>query len=119
MTRQILATLALLLTLDTAWAVRVIEQVERAVELSLGELTLPSSAGGSTITFSECATCGISTHRLTDSTVYQANRQTLPLGEFLSVVAEIRERPNGNQTAFAGVFLDIATGRVTRIEVRE
>ena len=46
-------------------ALRVIEQVERAVELTLGELTLPAAEGG-TVSFSECPTCGVSTHRLTD-----------------------------------------------------
>jgi hypothetical protein len=118
MTRKILLTLALLLTLDTAHAVRVLEQVERAVELTLGDLTLPAGDGG-TISFSECATCGISTHRTTSETVYQANRQILPLGEFLRVVAEIRERSTGNSNTVAAVFLDIATGRVTRVEIHE
>jgi hypothetical protein len=117
MTRKIIIALALLLAVDTASAVRVIELVERAVELTLDELTLPSGSG-STISFSECASCGISTHRLTDQTVYQANRQTLPLAEFLAVAEEIRNAPNAS-IAVATVYLDIATGRVTRIEVRE
>jgi hypothetical protein len=118
MIRRILVAVALLLTLDTAGAVRVLEQVERAVELTLADLNLPS-ADGSTISFSECARCGISTHRLSDSTVYQANRQTLALADFLRVVAEIRERDRGRDSAVAAVFLDIATGRVTRIEIRQ
>lgn len=118
MIRNILVTIALLLTLDTAGAVRVIEQVETAVELTLGDLKLPTSDGGN-ITFSECPECGVSTHRVTSETVYKANRQTLPLADFLRVVAEIRERPNGNDTAVATVFLDIKTGRVTRVEIRE
>jgi hypothetical protein len=118
MTRKILLTIALLLTLDTAGAVRVLEQVERAVELTLGELTLPTSDGG-TINFSECPTCSISTHRVTSETVYHVNRQALPLGEFLRVVAEIRERSTGNSTTVATVYLDIKTERVTRVEVRE
>jgi hypothetical protein len=112
-----LVSLALLLAFDTAGAVRVIELVERAVELTLDELTLPSGTG-TTISFSECASCGISTHRLTDETVYQANRQTLPLAEFLAVAAEIGSGPHAS-LAVATVYLDIATGRVTRIEVRE
>ena len=117
MTRKILVTLALLLAVDTASAVRVIELVERAVELTLAELSLPSG-DGTTINFSECASCGISTHRLTDSTEYQVNRQKLPLAQFLAAATEVRNGPNG-EIAVATVYLDIATGRVTRIEVRE
>jgi hypothetical protein len=116
MTRKILLAITLLFALDTASALRVLELVERAVELRLDELTLPSDSGG-TVSFSECPTCGISTHRLTDSTVYRANGQTLPLAEFLLAAAEIDEGPDGD-TAVATVYLDIATGRVTRIEVR-
>lgn len=118
MTRQILTAMALLLTLGTANAVRVLEQVERAVELTLADLSLPA-AGSSTISFAECPRCSISTHRLTDETTYSANGQALSLVEFLRVAAEIGERPSGSERAAAAVFLDIATGRVTRIELRE
>jgi hypothetical protein len=118
MTRKILIAVALLATLDTANAVRVLELVERAVELSLADLTLPAP-GGSTVSFAECPRCSISTHRLTDETTYVANGQTLPLVDFLRVAAEIRERPSGAESAAAAVFLDIATGRVTRIQLRE
>ena len=118
MTRQILVTIALLLTLDTAGAVRVIEQVEHPVELVLSELTLPAADGGN-ISFRECPTCGISTHRLTTATVYKVNRQTVAFADFLRLVAEIRQKPDGNTRSFAGVFLDIASGRVTRVEVLE
>jgi hypothetical protein len=117
-THKLLITLAFLLLANTAGAVRVIEQVERAVELTLGDLALPSS-GGTTIGFSECPTCGSSTHRLVDSTVYRANGQTVPLVEFLRIAAEISDKPNAANAAVAVVFLDLATGRITRIEVRE
>lgn len=117
MTRHILATLALLLLIDTAGAVRVIEQVERPVELSLGDLIF--SAAGGTISFSECSACGLSTHRLTDTTIYEVNDRSLPLTEFLRVIEEIRDRPNGAARTVAAVFLDLASGRVTRVEVRE
>jgi hypothetical protein len=118
MTRQILATIALLLTLDTAGAVRVLEQIERGVELTLGDLSLPTGDNGA-ISFSECPRCGVSTHRLTDATVYEFNGQTLAWPEFLRIVGEVRQRSDGNDSTIAAVFLDIASGRVTRIEVRE
>ena len=118
MMRKLLVTLSLLLLIDTAAALRVIEQVERAVELTLGELSLPSAEGG-TISFSECPTCGVSTHRLTEATVFQANRQTVSFVEFMRVVELIADQPNGADRAVAVVFIDIETGRITRLEVRE
>jgi len=118
MTCKPIVTLVLLLFVDTADAVRVIEQIERAVELTLDQLTLPINGGGA-ISFSECAACGSSTHRLLDSTAFQANEQTLPFAEFLRVAANIADKPNGAERAMAVVFLDVATGRVTRIELRE
>ena len=118
MIRKLLVTISLLLVLDTASALRVIEQVERAVELTLGDLSLPDAEGG-TVSFSECATCGISTHRLTASTVFQANRQTVPFAEFIRIAELIADKPNGKTSAIAVVFLDIETGRITRIEIRE
>jgi hypothetical protein len=117
MARKLLVTLALLLLIDTAGAVRVLEQAERPVELTLSDLSLPA-AGGSTISFSECATCGSSTHRLTDQTVYKANGRVVALADFLLVADEIRAIPNGAANAMAVVFLDIETGRITRIELR-
>ena len=108
----------LLLAFDTAGAVRVIEQVERAVELTLGDLMLPSP-GGSTISFRECATCTINTQQLTDSTEFKANGQTVQLVDFLRIADEIASKPNGKSSAVAAVFLDINSGRLTRVELRE
>jgi hypothetical protein len=118
MNRQILATIALVLTLDTAGAVRVLEQVERPVELSLGDLTLPTADGGN-LTFKECPRCGISSHRVTSETVYMVNGQTLPFAEFAKAVELIRDKRDGDAKTFAAVFLDIESGRVTRVEIRE
>jgi hypothetical protein len=118
MTSRLLVTLVLLLLVDAGGAVRVIEQVERAVELTLDQLTLPMKAGDA-ITFSECAACDSSTHRLLDSTAFEANGQVLPLDEFVRVATTIADKPNAAERAIAVVFLDVATGRVTRIELRE
>jgi hypothetical protein len=114
MTRQILIALALVVMLDTAGAVRVLEQIERPVELTLADVTWPS-AGGGTLSFSDCPTCGVGTHRLMDTTVFLVNNQPLPREEFLRVVEGLRERP----TVMAVVFLEIASERVTRVDVRE
>lgn len=118
MTRQILIAIAALLTLGTAHATRVLDQAENGFELSLGDLNLPA-AGGETISFSACPRCGLSTHRLMDTTVFKVNGQVVPRAEFLRIAAQISERPSAAVRTFAGVFLDIASARVTRIELRE
>jgi hypothetical protein len=111
---RILATFALLVATATADATRVLEQPERSVELSLAQLALPSSGGGG-LTFKECADCPYSTHVLTQATQYFANGQTLPFEEFARVVAELEGNRRAADRAFAVVFLDVDTGRVTRV----
>jgi len=118
MTRHILIAIAALLILGTANATRVLDQVENGFELTLADLNLPS-AGGGTISFSACPRCGVNIHRLMDTTVFKVNGHEVPLLEFLRIAAEIRERPTDAAGTFAGVFLDIASGRVTRIEIRQ
>ena len=51
--------------------------------------------------------------------MFQANRQTVPFVEFMRIVELIADKPNGEDRAVAVVFIDIETGRITRIEVRE
>jgi hypothetical protein len=51
--------------------------------------------------------------------VFTVNGHAVPFAEFLRIAGEIRQRPTGADNTFAGVFLDIASGRVTRIELRE
>ena len=118
MNGKVFIAAASLLAFDTAGAVRVIEQVERAVELTLADLMLPSP-GGSTLSFRECATCSIRTHQLTESTEFKANGRAVELVDFLRIADEIAGKPNGKNSAVAAVFLDIASGRLTRVELRE
>jgi len=118
MTRKALLAAALLLTFNTAGAVRVLEQVERPIELTLADLTLPAADGG-TISFRECGACNLSTHRLLSSTEYRVNGQLVAIVDFLRIAEEIGDKPNGAENAMAVIFLDLATGRITRIEVRE
>jgi len=115
---KLLLALPFVLAVDTAGATRVVEQVERAVELTLDQLKLPAADGG-TISFRECEQCPINTHILTATTVYSANRQVVGLQDLLRVADDIRGKPNGAQQAMAVVFLDLKTERITRIEVRE
>ena len=113
-TRQLLLATLLLASFQGAFGFKVLEQTERAVELTLGDLNLPSSTTG-TVSFKACASCAIDTHRVTEATVYQVNFQTLTLAEFLRVANEFRSRPGGRENTVGAVFLDVKTGRVTRI----
>ena len=117
MIRNSLLATAFLLAVNTAGAVRVIEQVERPIELTLADLTLPVDGG--TISFRECGACGLNTHRLLDSTEYRANGQRVALADFLRIAGEIGDKPNGAKKAMAVIFLDLATARITRIELRQ
>ncbi len=118
MARILFLTLALLLLVDAGAAVRVLEPVEQAVELTLDALALPAE-GGDAVRFRECPSCASRTHRLLASTLFQASGQTLALREFRRVAHGIAAEANGAERAVVVVFLDIATQRVTRIELRE
>jgi hypothetical protein len=112
---RLLIAIALVLSFHTAGAVRVLEQIERAVELTLGGIiTLPTSEDG-TVSFHDCPTCGISTHRVTAGTVYQASGQSLSLVDFVRVTEQLSSQPGKDDSVIVTVFLDIASGRVTRL----
>lgn len=116
-TPTILATLALLATLSTAHATRVLEQPERPYELSLAQLTLPSNASGG-VSIKRCDECPYSTHVLTGTTRYFVNGQILPFAEFRRIAEDLRASERTEQAAFVGVFVDVETGRVTRVTLR-
>ena len=110
--QKILATVALLAVLGTAHATRVLEQPEVGYELTLQQLTLPASASGG-VTMKRCDDCAYSTHVLTGTTQFFVNELPLPYAEFKRLVDEARA--DRRTTAFAGLFLDVETGRVTRV----
>ena len=101
---------------NSAGAVRVLDQAERGVELSVNQLTLPTDGSG-TLSFKTCAECRISTHSVTATTKYLLNGREMALADFLLVIEEIRSTRTGAETATAAVYLDLATERVTRVAV--
>jgi hypothetical protein len=117
MAHRILATMALLATLNTAHATRVLEQPERPYELSLSQLTLPSSTNGG-VTVKPCEDCTYSTHVLTDTTLFVVNRQSVSFADFRLIAEELRANQSAEQSTFVGLFVDVETGRVTRITLR-
>lgn len=109
---RIFATFALLAVFSTAHATRVLEQPEVGYELALNQLTLPSTATGG-VTVKRCDDCAYTTHVLTGTTQFYVNAQLLPYVEFKRIVDEVRA--DRRTRAFAGLFLDVETGRVTRV----
>jgi hypothetical protein len=111
---RIFATFALLAVLGTAHATRVLEQPERSYELSLSQLTLPSNASGG-LTVKACDDCAYTTHVLSAGTEYFVNRQSVAFEDFSRIVGEVRANRRALDTAVAGVYIDVDTGRVNRV----
>jgi len=111
---KIFATVALLAMLGTAHAARVLEQPEEGYELTLTQLTLPSSTSGG-VTMKRCESCLYSTHVLTSSTQYLLNNQAVSFDEFKRIADELRDDRVARETALACLFIDVDTGRVTRL----
>lgn len=111
---RIFATLALLAVLGTAHATRVLEQPERSFEISLAQLTLPSSGSGG-LTVKACDDCVYSTHVLSTATQYFVNQQPVAFEDFKEIAGLVRANRSALDTAVAGVYIDIDTGRVTRV----
>ena len=114
MIHTILTAAILLASFGTAHALRVLEAVETGVELALSELRLPTSETGN-VSYTACATCRISVHRVTPETQYLVNGTALSFADFLRIAGEIDAIRNGSETTLAGVFIDLESGRVTRI----
>jgi hypothetical protein len=116
MIRRTLGTVALLLAFATAHGARLMEQPERPYELSLTQVTLPSSTSGA-LTIKPCESCPYTTHVLTSATEFYINDQPLPYAEFSQLTSELlgsrRER------AFVTVFVDVTSERVTRVKLRD
>lgn len=115
MFRTIVAALVLLLAAASAHAVRVIEQPERPYELSLAQVTLPSSTSGG-LSIKQCSDCTYTTHVLTNRTEFYINGQLMPFAEFKRIADELRGAQR--ESTFVGVFVDVESGRVTRVKLR-
>ena len=115
---KIFATAALLALFGTVHAERVLEQPEEGYELTLQQLTLPSTASGG-VSMKRCDSCSYSTHVLTASTEYFVNGQPVPFLEFKRIAEELRASRRPPEATIAGLFVDVVTGRATRLTLRE
>ena len=110
----ILATVTLLAMFGTAQAARVLEQPEQGYEVALEQLTLPSTASGG-VAMKPCDECAYSTHVLTNSTQYFVNGRVLPFDEFKRIADGLRADRVARETALTCLYVDVDTGRVTRM----
>jgi hypothetical protein len=62
-----------------------------------------------------CETCAYSTHVLTNSTEFYVNGQPVPFVEFKRVADELRGDRSASKTTYLGLFVDVGTGRATRL----
>lgn len=111
-------TILLLVSLEPAWAVRVIEQIERSYELRLADVTLPRSSVGS-VTFKACEECSIETVPVTSSTSYFVGEREVTLAE----LTEQARFAGGNASATGNwtqlmVFYSVNTKRATRLVLK-
>lgn len=114
---RILVAAAMLFAFANANALRVLNPVENAVEVSLSNLTLPSDAAG-TVTLRECTDCPYSNHRLGDGATFRVDRKAATFEEMRDFVAATRLSRAAIDNTIVTVFLDVNTARITRISMR-
>ncbi len=113
----ILATLVLLLgSIGSAGAQRTIVQTEDALELALGEVSLPREDTGSVI-FRPCPACTTTSMRVTEATAYFVNGTPLALPDFLEATEAIRRMNGGNQRTAVYLFFNIESRRISRLKI--
>jgi hypothetical protein len=115
MIRPIIVTLALAAaTASPAWAYRVLEQLEQAYELQLGQVRLPDRSTGSVI-FTACDTCRTISLRVSDATVYSIDETLVSLTDLNRRADSLLATIDGPKRAGVFVFYDPTSLRVTRL----
>ena len=112
-----IASLILVLTTATsAWAYRMIEQLEDAHELRLIDVNLPGGATG-LVRFLACDGCAMVSLRVTHRTTYYCDDTQMSLADFLQVTETIRLTADGTYLTGVSVFFDVASQRVNRLKL--
>jgi len=101
-------------TLSPAWAYRVLEQLEQAYELALGQVRLPDGANG-TVVFTPCSTCTTQSLRVTPATVYSLGGSLVDLATLREQAESLRATVDGQTRTGVYIFYDTASLRVTRL----
>jgi len=117
MIRTLILVIAGLVSVSSsAWAYRVLEPIENAHELSLGQVRLPDNERGM-ITFTACDTCRTTALRVTGATQYFANGTLVALEDLRETAADLLATTEGRETASIYIYYDIASLRVNRVKL--
>ena len=114
--KSIIVVTGLVMASSSAWAYRVLDQIEDSYELSLMVVELPASENG-TVSFQACEECRTTSLRVTSATQYVANGQPVELSELREIAAELRATADGRDRAAAYINYEIASLRVTRVRL--
>jgi hypothetical protein len=112
---RILATLLLLGLVNTAGAERVLRDVERPFEITVGQLTLPKDTSGP-LTLRACDSCKFNSYRLQGTTKFVLDGREIKYADFARAVDALRGSAAADATVVS-VFIDRTTENVTRVAV--
>ncbi len=107
-----------MLMASNSWALRIIEQTEESYELSLHDIVMPRSVGGS-ISFKPCEDCKTQSLRVSSATRYFVNRVELAFADFLRAVESIGQTNGGNAETAVYVHYDFDSRRVNRLRLSQ
>lgn len=111
-------TLVLLLaSMQPAWAVRVLRQIESSYELSLTSVRLPRSPTGS-IVFTPCESCLQKSVPVGPATRYFVEGQAVTQAQLLQAAGQIRQSFNDAEHTLVMLHYDIETGVTTRLSLK-
>ena len=117
MIRKMIIVAAGLVTISSsAWAYRVLEQVEDSYELSLMAVELPRSENG-TIVFQVCEECRTIALAVTNETRYIANGAPIGLEQLRELAAQVRTTAEGRDRAAVYITYEIDSLRVSRVRL--
>lgn len=114
--KMILVVAGLVLVSSSAWAYRVLEQIEDSYELPLMAVELPRSANG-TVVFKVCEECRTTALRVTNETRYVANGAPVELEQLRELAAEVRTTAEGRDRSAVYITYEIASLRVSRVRL--
>ena len=113
MLRKAIVLFAALGSFQTAWAVRVLEQVESSFELSLALANLPAGGVGD-VSFKTSDKCTVQSRLLTPSTRFFLNGHEVTATAFVEAAADARRQESANPRSLLMIYVDKKTQNVTR-----
>jgi hypothetical protein len=116
MLRTILAVTALGLgSVSSAWALKIFDQPENAVELALAGLTLPNADSGA-VKYRTCETCQVESLPFDTDTKYLLDGRELAREDFAKAIGSPAFR-SAAATTYVTIYFDKSSQHVNRIAV--